>query len=92
MQEIKCIFRSHLFDGYTTTVDMGLVECVDDIITLAVSKLYEFLRTNNLMGLIKHLDMETFKIDLTLEQILGKPEAPVIIEEFDDDSSSSDVK
>jgi len=90
--EIVCEFVSDLFDGYRTSIDIGFIGCVDDIITCAVSKLFEFLRVNNLKGLIKHLNMSSFKIDIPLYKILNNLEVPVIIQEIEEKSCDCDCE
>jgi len=87
---VRCIFNSHLFDGFTTEINIVNVESIDELIGLAISNMHHILSTYNFLGLIYHLNMLTFTIDkLTIEDIKKNPDINIIIKETRDESSES---
>ena len=90
---IKCRFRSHLFNDYVTDVDISDVISIDEIIAMALSSLYNVLKTNNFTSLINHLDRLNFYIKIPFEQLKFSNIETVIIYETDEsDSSDESVK
>jgi len=88
MQNLRMVeFRSEIFNGCGIVVDTNSVKSVDDIIVMAVSKLYGFLRDNKLQLMIKYLNDHQFKINMSFPDILSKPGEVVFIDEVENVNS-----
>lgn len=43
--------------GYNTTVDLDEVESIEEIIKIVLDRCKEFLKQNNMLGLVDHLEL-----------------------------------
>jgi len=85
-QVVKCEFKSHLFDGFQTEIEISKVEDLEELVMLAVSMLFHVLKAHNMNGLITHLDMLKFKVyEFTLEEIKNNKIGRITISEIDSD-------
>ena len=57
-----CEFSSQLFGGFRFTFDITIVDCIDDIIALAVSHLFHVLTKYNLTILIEKANSKYWHI------------------------------
>ena len=69
--ERKFVVSCEIFSGYNNTIDITIIESIDDIITIFKDKLNSFLKEHNLEALIEILKKTNFHIHShTFEEIL----------------------
>ena len=88
-KSINCVVISHLFGGYTQSIEVSDVSSLEEITSIVISTLYSIFTLHNMTGLIEHLEELTFSTKkITFDDI--KEGRVTEIKIFEDDYSSSD--
>ena len=89
-KRIECVVNSHLFGGYTQTIDLSEVQSIEEIIGIVISTMFSIFNTYNFNGLITHLNDLTFHVEKITFDDLKEGRVDKIIIKEDDHSSSED--